>query len=234
MADVFSGDNPLADDHAAQPPPEVSGAEIVTAAAGSPWLSRMLLCAGMRGPLPWRVFVSVIQLWTVVTFSAFGVSTLLGRTERIPEDLPLQIVGWSLIIFFFLHVTGAYDHRWCMPRGRLDALLDENDEATNSRIDRNCKRAFCSWLAFATFLALIGVSRAKAVVEQGQGHLLPLVILNYFGERQLNFAVTWATNMYIYAAITSQASRLPVLAKEVNEEEDVMKGAQKICARYHN
>eukprot|EP01043_Picozoa_sp_COSAG02_P085820 COSAG02_NODE_23397_length_720_cov_0.780998_1_plen_197_part_00 len=173
--------------------------------------------------------MSLIQLWTFVTFNAFGVSTLLGRTERIPEDLPLQIAVFTMINLFVLHVTSSYDHRWCMSRGSLDTLLDGNDEATNSRIDRNCRRAFCSWLGCGVFLAVIGVSRAKAVMAQGQGHMLPLIILNYFGERQLNLAIYFATNMYIYAATASEASRLPTLAKAVNEEEDVMKGAQKIC-----
>lgn len=208
-----SSTNPLADDRQ-------QASDMVPGAATSnreqyPSLYRLLTGMGARGPLPWRVFVTVSLLLVLAFMTTFGPTSLTGRTQRIPEDLPIQIWGAATPLYAVsAQLLFAYKLSFAGPSMLMDQMLMQNTEDAGSRIELIAGHAVKLWYVLSSLMVPAGILRIADTLRTGNPQLAPFLGFIYFVVMPSVWALSIGVPVAIYASTMSIVAKFTVWSRK--------------------
>ena len=176
-----------------------------------PSLYRMLLGMGARGPLPWRVSTSVLLLFFLAFVATAGPSSLTGRTERIPEDLPLQV--WAVACPSFAlssQLLFAYSSRLSGAGMLMDQMLSRNAQEIVEAIEIWAHRAVKLWCLLCALMIPVGSKRILDSLASDTPQFAPAVGVIYFVLMPIVWALVIGVPLTIYAGTMSVVAEFTV------------------------
>eukprot|EP01043_Picozoa_sp_COSAG02_P063847 COSAG02_NODE_9163_length_2305_cov_1.996374_2_plen_339_part_00 len=197
----------------------------------------MMIAAGHRGPLAWRVFATALCLLFVFFVIVIGPKTLTGRgwDEAIPDDFSIHV---AVILFpaymLLMNLLGGYNlFGPLVPSlaqgGELDRRLARNNAEMTARISRLSRKVLGAYTCFMALMWFVGAMRFLSVLDElGIGFAIIILILFYV-IYPIGFAGIFSTPLYTWAAFSSVTTEFDFVTSSIVGSADHQRGPAAIA-----